>query len=134
MKNKKGFTLVELLAVVALLAVLAAVATPAISSISRKSKVKMYQAKKKSIEAAAVMCVEKTGHIEDCDWVSELCDGGFLSRENAQNCAVNPINDLDMKNCVIEITQPNRRYSSKLTTYSYTSSGQKSYIESCKDQ
>jgi len=119
MKNKQGFTLVELLAVVALLAVLAAVATPAISSISRKSKEKMYDSKIKVIEAAAVMCAEKTGNIESCDYVSELCDGGYLSVESGSTCQKNPVNDKELAQCYIKITTPQRRYKAEFTTRTY---------------
>lgn len=42
MKNKKGFTLVELLAVVAILIVLALIITPIVDKNIKKSKEKMY--------------------------------------------------------------------------------------------
>ena len=92
MKNKKGFTLVELLAVIALLAVLAAVATPAIQKVSRSSKIKMCQSKKKVIESAAVMYAEKelsasSGTIK----VMRLCEQGYLSKEEGSTCQKNPL-------------------------------------------
>ena len=49
MKNKKGFTLIELMAVVAILAILALVITPIIDKNIKKSKTKMYNAQIENI-------------------------------------------------------------------------------------
>ena len=109
MKNKKGFTLVELLAVVALLAVLAAVATPVISSVSRKSKEKMYDAKIKMITEAAVLYAEKNARNPyTFIQVKDLCLDGFLTVENesgydANKCQKNPVNGKPMGECDIFI-------------------------------
>lgn len=53
MKNKKGFTLVELLGVIVIMALLVAIAVPSTISISNRLKVKMYCSKIDSIETAA---------------------------------------------------------------------------------
>jgi prepilin-type N-terminal cleavage/methylation domain-containing protein len=53
MKNKRGFTLVELLGVIVILAILATVAVPSTMSISKKLKVKLYCSKIDFIENAA---------------------------------------------------------------------------------
>ena len=119
MNNKKGFTLVELLAVVALVAILAAVATPAITAVSKKSKQKMYDSKIKMIEAAAVMCAEKTNDTYPCDTVEDLCKAGYLSVESGATCQKNPINDKELAQCYIEITKTRGRYVAKFTTKTY---------------
>ncbi len=53
MNNKKGFTLVELLAVIVILAILVTIAVPATLSISDKLKVNMYCKKIGQIETQA---------------------------------------------------------------------------------
>lgn len=53
MKNKKGFTLIEILCVIALIAILSVVATVSIVGLSSKSKDNLYCAKIKLIETEA---------------------------------------------------------------------------------
>lgn len=53
MKNKSGFTLVELLAVIVILAILVSIAVPSTISISNKLKTNMYCSKIESIKSAA---------------------------------------------------------------------------------
>src|SRR5574344_183069 len=53
MFNKKGFTLVELLAVIVIMALLISIAVPNVISISQKMKVKMFCEKIKLIESDA---------------------------------------------------------------------------------
>ncbi len=55
MKNNKGFTLVELLAVIVVLALLVSIAVPSTVSISNRLKKKMYCSKIDSIETAAAL-------------------------------------------------------------------------------
>ena len=54
MKNKKGFTLVELLAVILILGVLMGIAVPAIMSMNKRFKIKGFDDKIELIEKAAV--------------------------------------------------------------------------------
>lgn len=53
MKNKRGFTLIEILCVIALIAILSVVATVSIVGLSSKSKDNLYCAKIKLIESEA---------------------------------------------------------------------------------
>lgn len=53
MNNKKGFTLVELLATIAIIAIIAVIAVPAVTKVSQDTKAKMYDTKVKLIEQAA---------------------------------------------------------------------------------
>lgn len=53
MKNNKGFTLVELLAVIVVIALITTIAVPSAMGISNKIKVKMYCAKIDEIEVQA---------------------------------------------------------------------------------
>ena len=52
MQNKKGFTLVELLAVIAILGILVAIAVPSTLAISNKIKKNMWENKKKLVSTA----------------------------------------------------------------------------------
>ena len=53
MKNKKGFTLIEILCVVALLAVITTIASASVINLSKASKENLYCAKLELIESAA---------------------------------------------------------------------------------
>ncbi len=53
MKNKKGFTLIEILCVVALLAVITTIASASVINLSNASKENLYCAKLELIESAA---------------------------------------------------------------------------------
>ncbi len=55
MRNKKGFTLMELLIVVAIIAILAAIAIPTFSSSLEKSKLAADEANCRSLYAAVAM-------------------------------------------------------------------------------
>ena len=64
MNNKKGFTLVELLAVIVILGVLTAIAVPSVLGISKKIKTDVYDSKIKTIEVAAELWADD--HKSDC--------------------------------------------------------------------
>ena len=149
MKNKKGFTLVELLAVVAILAMLAIVATPAVMTVSRKIKENMYKAKAKAIVAAAIMGAER---FED-DWgldriktdnkiaVFVVVRSGLYDSENNKKdqdaFVTNPINNENMAKCVLTLNYENNRWHAKITETnnycnSYNSSTDKCSINTNK--
>lgn len=79
MKNNKGFTLVELLAVIVILALLITIAVPSTIAVSNKLKVNMYCKKIDSIEVAAKLYGE-----DRKDSFSEsyaTADGTYSSRK-----------------------------------------------------
>lgn len=53
--NKKGFTIVEILAVIVILAFILIITIPAVSNSSKKAKERTYQTKVKLIESSAVL-------------------------------------------------------------------------------
>ncbi len=73
MKNNKGFTLVEILAVVVILGILTGVAVPAVSHFINKSRQKSYEMMKESLKEAAFNYVMNEG----VD-LSEFDEGYFI--------------------------------------------------------
>ncbi len=101
MKNKKGFTLVELLAVIVLLGVLIAIAVPSVLGISKSIKKKMYEAKVKTIEVAAEAWADDNK--SDCESlesmrISQLIASGYLKADDNTGKILNPEDNVDMKN------------------------------------
>ncbi len=106
MKNKKGFTLVELLGVIVIMALLVAVAVPSTFSISNRLKEKMFCSKIDSIETAAQLYGED--HRDSfVDWfvqgeeqfksktleVKTLVESGYLRKDqNEEPFIVDPRN------------------------------------------
>ena len=83
MKNKKGFTLVELLAVIVILGVLLMIAVPAVQNVIKKTKNNATQkqaelfidaAKKMAIidEATSDMVIYKLSDLDSCIFVNDV--------------------------------------------------------------
>lgn len=92
MKNNKGFTLVELLAVIVILAILITIAVPSTIGISNKLKENMYCKKIDSIEVAAKLYGEdrKSSFTETYETypsrkitVKDLIETGDLKKDNS---------------------------------------------------
>ena len=83
--NRKGFTLVELIAVIALLAIIATISFVSINNVIEKSKVSDCENLILSIKSAAKECVsdhryDNVDYIEeDCRSVSDLVRNKYLS-------------------------------------------------------
>lgn len=80
MKNKKGFTLVELLAVIVVLAILISIAVPSTMAISNKLKENMYCKKIDSIETAAKLYGEDRKDSFDENYEVENTDESYISK------------------------------------------------------
>ena len=92
MRNKKGFTLIELIGVIVIIALLALVITPVINNALKDSKTKLYESTIKNIELSAK------------DWFTDEDNVNKLPT-NVENCYINlstlkdeGVVDLDIKN------------------------------------
>lgn len=85
--NKKGFTLMELLAVIVIMAIIFAVALPSISSSVERSKNKQLNAKIEVIETAGEVYISDN-NVNDVSIVTLYCDG-ILTRDELKD----PFND-----------------------------------------
>ena len=79
MKNRKGFTLVELMSVIVVLAIIIAIAVPTYNKIRLSIDKKNYENKIKLIEVAAAKYAEDT-HYETI-FVDDLIKNGFIEAD-----------------------------------------------------
>ena len=104
---KKGFTLVELLAVLAVISLILVVVIPNITGTSNKAKQKMYETKKESILKAYEMCVSDGE--TNCDSISMLIRKKYIVSDNViensgtcnSNCIQNPVDGTYLDDCRI---------------------------------
>lgn len=89
--NRKGFTLVELIAVITIMSLIAIITTPAYDSISKSIKTRNYESKKNTIKAHTLNYVERylkneayDGTISKtlCFSVNYLIRNGIISSDN----------------------------------------------------
>lgn len=100
--NKKGFTLVELLAVIVVLAIIITIAVPGTITVSNKIKKRMYNTKVDMIlKSAALYGQDYSSKIssgnENCYLVSvqTLIDNGYIKKDE-NNDVINPIDNTSM--------------------------------------
>lgn len=112
MKNKKGFTLMELLCVIAILAVITTMASVSVINLSNASKENLYCAKLELIESAAKTYA--TGYLYELNHsntyyegyksltitVNDLVESGTLSPDKDDN-VLSPMNNEAMNNMLI---------------------------------
>lgn len=109
--NKKGFTLVELLAVIVVLAILSTLTILTVNSILSSSQDTLSERQKEEIEKAAELYYLKQGNLEEntCVNISTLLSLGYLNGEKV----LDPKTDEEMIGSV-SIT-----YNSNHYTYKY---------------
>lgn len=92
--NRKGFTLVELIAVITIMSLIAIITTPAYDSISKSIKTRNYESKKNTIKAHTLNYVEKylKNEVYDgttskilCFSVNYLIRNGIISSDNEKD-------------------------------------------------
>lgn len=120
--NKKGFTLVELLAVIVILAIIITIAVPSTIAVSNKIKKKMYNTKVDMIMDAAKMYGQdnssKVNSDEDsCNTlvkVSDLLPGGYVKKDDVDNGKVlSPIDNSSMNDLQLCLYKKNNRIYAK---------------------
>ena len=109
MKNNKGFTLTELLAVIVIIAILSVAAISGYSTMTRNSKKKTYESKVQSIENAAIKFANDSNlNTSTTISVNKLVVEGYLqpdeSTETGLASILNPLNNENMICNLIRIT------------------------------
>ncbi|KDE47438.1 MULTISPECIES: prepilin-type N-terminal cleavage/methylation domain-containing protein [Geobacillus] len=77
-KNERGLTLIELLAVIVILGIIAAIAIPAIGAIMDNSKKDAHIANAQQIVSAARLAVTADKNTQSVYTLQQLYDGGYL--------------------------------------------------------
>ena len=109
MKNNKGFTLTELLAVIVIISILSVAAISGYSTMTRNSKKKTYESKVQSIENAAIKFANDSNlNTSTTITVNKLVVEGYLqpdeSTETGLASILNPVNNENMICNLVRIT------------------------------
>ena len=111
-KNKKGFTLVELVVVIAILGILAGIAIPRFMDATATARGSKIVADMRTIESAVSMQYAKTGSYSDS--VQGLVDNGYLASLPVAPKGAAKITKNDGK--TLDYTPTNTAYGIKSTT------------------
>ena len=114
-ENRKGFTLVELLAVIAIIAILGITAVAAYNGITQRTKEKAYEAKIKQIEnAAAKWASENNVSYKTEISVNKLIVQGYLQADSVSDegkaLISNPVDNSNMVCYVIDLSRKEGEY------------------------
>ena len=105
---KKGFTLIELIAVIGIISIILLFAVPSYTLISNRIKETMYNAKIKEILAKGESYTEQTG--VPTFSVNTLMEEGYLSADNEMGNLLDPRSNRKMNCDIIEIYYENNNY------------------------
>ena len=106
--KRKGFTMVELLAVIAILAIIMLIAVPIFGGIADQTNQSVYESKIANVKAAAEAYAEESGRtVFD---IKTLIEAGKIEADNESGEYRNPVNKLDMKCYVINVRYENLHY------------------------
>lgn len=129
MKNNKGFTLVELMAVIVVLALIITIAVPSAISISHKIKLKMYATKVDMIiDSAKLYGQDNPSSLKSNEnacsspnlTVKTLIETGYIKKDDTDDNGkvLNPINSKSMNNYELCVYKKNNRvYAKTMGTY-----------------
>lgn len=119
MKNKKGFTLTEVIIVIVIIGVLISISIPSITAIRKKMNIRLFEEKKKEILTAAELYAKDKGITTDTMIkVYNLLDEKYLKKDvspnstncsgnhTANGCIINPVDDtsLNEKNILLKVS------------------------------
>lgn len=123
MKNKKGFTITEILVVIAVIGLILAIAIPSIVGIRKKSNERLLESKKDIILVAAELYAKDKGWTKDTEmYVYQLVDEGYITpdiKNGSDNCSgentlngcvsdpTNPSGNLNNERIVVKINEDN---------------------------
>lgn len=122
-EKKRGFTLVEILAVIVLLASLTLIATGSIVAISNRTKIKMFCTKVETIEAAARQygqdkMVTALPETPITITVADLRNEGYIKYDDGSTEVADPRDKASMLDKSIDVY---RQYKRVYATYNYAS-------------
>lgn len=123
MKNKKGFTLIEILATIVVLSVIILIAVPTYNTLSSKSKTRIYNTKLDSIKTSAEFYAkdkEDGGENITSVNVGTLLDEGYLDKEDtcvgssAVKDMCDPRDKTSMREITVNITKTGKSYTTTI--------------------
>ena len=110
---KKGFTLVELLAIIAILGIIVGISIPVYLGISNKVKQSVYETKVENIKAkASVYASDTNNYVFD---VKALIENGNMEADNELGEYMDPVKTRDMRCDVINVVYENGVYEASVT-------------------
>ncbi len=123
MRNKKGFTISEVLVVIAIIGVILVIAIPSIVSIRKRSNERLLESKKDIILVAAELYAKDKGITSDTYvYIYQLVNNGYVKSDVEQNtgkctgentskgCVINPVDDSSLNNKQILVKITNETY------------------------
>lgn len=113
MKNKKGFTMVELMAVIVVIGIIAIIAVPIYHGNAEKMKVKSLENKVLDLESKA------EGYAQDRNStkfsIQNMIDHGYVEADNEEGKVLSPVDQSEMNCRVMVVDEENGNYNATLT-------------------
>ena len=123
--NKKGFTLIEILAVIVLISVIVAIAVPNIRNMNKSVLEKEYNSKIENIKSASVLYAQDNLDIfPNTITVETLINAEYINSDikineancnNQKGCLINPITEEIMNSIQIDIFKTNNIVSAEIS-------------------